>query len=185
MRIGVVGVEAQRFAEQALRFDHPRFVVRDRLAEQRDRTQIAVVCVAAVGRDAVELAALAQRERGGERFGDLARDRALEVEDVREITVVVRGQQMTIVTDVDQLHGEAQRVAFAPDRAFEDRSDAQPLADLPDIGRLAAVLRYRGARYHLEVAQARQRVEDLLLQSVREIGVFGAAAQVLERKHRD
>ena len=76
--------------------------------------------------------------------------------------LVAIGPQLRSRLGVDELHGDAQPVAAAPHRAFDDVLDAELPADLAHVDEAALVGESRLARDDEELAHPRQRRRDLL-----------------------
>jgi hypothetical protein len=88
------------------------------------------------------------------------------------------------VLRVDQLQRQPHAIAAAPNRTFEQVARAELGADRWNRFRGVAIALHRRSRDELHAAALRERGEDLLVQAVREVGVFRVRAQVLERQHR-
>jgi len=79
----------------------------------------------------------------------------------------------------------ARAFAFAGTAASEQGADAQGFADFAQVGVLALELEGRGAADHLHAVDARQRIEDLFRDAVREEFVLRIGRHVHEGQHRD
>jgi hypothetical protein len=132
-----------------------------------------------------DLRALLRRELRLERIGDGLRDLALDREDVLDVAVVALRPQVVVGGGLDQLHVDVHLVAGLLHAALENRGDAELHRDGLEILGLRLVALGRGAGNDLEVADAGQAREDLVLHAAGEVLVGLVLAQVLERQHGD
>ena len=135
-----------------------------------------------------KLGRIARRLRGQpylERRSDRLRDLVLDGEHIVQFAVVALRPEVITVRRVDQLRRDANAIARSPHAPLEDRSNAKSLPDLRDVLFLSAKGKRRRARRDLEAGHVRQRVDDLLGQSVAEILIVWIPAHVRERQHRD
>ena len=123
----------------------------------------------------------ARRERADHAFGDAI----LQLEHILQRAVEFVRPEMGARRGIDQLAGDADAVAGLAHAAFEHVAHAQFARDLLDIDRLALVDEARIARDHEQFLEARQRSDDVFDHAVGEIFLFGIAAHVVERQHRD
>ena len=124
-------------------------------------------------------------QRALQRRRDRTRDLVLHREDAFQLAVVRVRPQMIAVADADQLRGDTQRVPFASDAAFEERTDLQFLAQFADAQVLSAQREYGRARGDAEPLDVGQRVDQLLGDAVGEVVALLVAAHVHERQHGD
>ena len=113
------------------------------------------------------------------------RQLVLDREDALQFSVVRLGPQVVSVRGVDQLGGEPQRVAFAPDAPLQHGGDGELLSDLADAEVLVLVGERRSARDDPEPVDVGERVDHFLGDSVRKVLVVLRRAHVHERKDRD
>ena len=133
---GVVGVDRERTLQQ---IDGLGDALVGVSVAQRQRAQIKVIGVEALGwlaGCALDLG-LAQFRFDG--TGDPTRHLVLQLEDVVEHTVKAVGPDMRAGRRVYQLAGDANPVAGFAQAAFEHIAHAELTADLAQIGRLALV----------------------------------------------
>ena len=116
---------------------------------------------------------------------DPARDVVLDLEDVRQRTVVALGPDVVVGTRVDQLGGHAHLGLRATDASFHDVRGAQLAPHRDEVVRAAAVGKGRLARDHGEPPPARESGDQLLDQTIREELLAGIVAEVVEGKDRD
>ena len=88
---------------------------------------------------------------------------------------------MGISLRVDQLNIDPHLVGRFLHAAFKNVRYAKLLGDLAEIPRFALILLRGSARNYFQVCDARQPRQDLLLNTVAEIGVIRIAAQILKR----
>ena len=120
-----------------------------------------------------------------EHVGDLLRHLAFDRKHVLQFAIESLRPQMRVVARVDQLHIDAHGVAGFLHAAFEHVRHTQFAGDYLQVVRLAFVTLGRSARDHLQIANAGQAGEDLVLDAFGKISVVGIATQVVERQHRD
>lgn len=120
-------------------------------------------------------------------LGDGAGNFVLNLEDVAELAVEGVRPQMHAGRDVDQLSRHANCVlhVVAAHAAFDDRADVQLAANFLNVFVHAFVGERRGARDHLQIANARQHIQQLLGQAVGEQLVFALLAERDKRQHGD
>ncbi len=92
---------------------------------------------------------------------------------------------MVAAVHLDELHGDAQAVAGLAHAAFEDVSDAEPLADRAHVESDIAELERRGARGDAQAGDAAEGVEDLLGDAVAEVLLVAPGGEVAERQDGD
>jgi len=125
------------------------------------------------------------RELHVQRLGDRRRDLVLDGEDVRQLSIVALRPQVTSVSSGNELRRDADARACFPDASLEHGGDAQRAGDTPDVFVLAFERERRRARDHLQSGDARQRVDDLLRETVAKVFVVLVGAQVLEWQDRN
>ena len=116
-----------------------------------------------------------------DRQGDLV----LQLEDIAHLAVVALRPHLIAIGCVDQLHGDPEAIAGAPDAAVEHAGDAEGLRDSADIDRLALERECRRACSHLQRVNLRQRVQQLFGKAVAEVLVIDVRAHVGERQDRE
>ena len=111
----------------------------------------------------------------------------LDLEVVREVTLVRIGPQLRFAARLDQLHRDARAIAVAPHVAFHHEVDAQRLPDIADPRRCPLNERRRHPCDHAEAsgAQAAELSNHLLTQSLGEVLVTGLVRHARERQHRE
>ena len=126
----------------------------------------------------------ARRDVSGHRGSDGGGDLGLDVEDVGELAVVGLGPELSPAL-VEELRRYAQLAARLAHAALQDVAHTEHRADALDPD--GAVLeRERGrAADHVQLTDARERVQDLLGDAVAEVAVVGIVADVGEGKHGD
>ncbi len=92
---------------------------------------------------------------------------------------------MVAVSDVDELGGDSQAVAFSPDAPLDHRADLQLLADFLNAEVFAFEGKGRGTRRDAKLIHIRQPVDQLLGHSIGEVFALLVAADVDKRKNRD
>ena len=78
---------------------------------------------------------------GGEDRDNGPSDLVLDGKHVLQLSIVALGPTVSAGDGVDELRGDADAIASAANAAFEHVADAELAADLPDIDRLALVLK--------------------------------------------
>src|SRR5437016_13978765 len=93
---------------------------------------------------------------------------------------------MNILSRVEQLRADAHAVARALHLAFDDVGNAKLVRDLAKITCSAAlVLHHACPADDFQLGHLRQISENLILHTIREIGVLLLLAQILKRQHSD
>ena len=129
----------------------------------------------------IDRAGRVARKRLIERPGDVLGDLVLDREDVFQAAVVAVGPERRPRRRLDQMRADAHAPRSAADRAVEHVGAVEALRRFGLA--FAAKLEARRAADHLEVRPARQPLDDLLADAVREILHLGIARQVVERQH--
>jgi hypothetical protein len=119
------------------------------------------------------------------RVSDGARDLVLNGEHVLRVPIVGVGPEQVPVGHIDQLRREPEPPAGAADAALEHGADLEPLADRPDVFELALERKDRCSRYHVQPADLRQRVDQLVGHAIGEVLVVRVGAQVGKGEHRN
>ena len=179
-RVAVAGIDRDGLFEQRLRY---QIVLPRHAPVMRQRAHHQIPGVHVVGRLAAGVKVLGgiylRFDRRHHGLGDFV----LHGEDVGEAAVVAFRPQVAAGGDVDELSGDAHLIAVLAHAAFDDVTDAEFLADLPVMDRLAPVDKGRVAGDHVEPAQLRQRGDDVLGDAFRKIFLRGFAADVDEGQH--
>jgi hypothetical protein len=97
------------------------------------------------GRFAQDLLLLARGKLRLELLRDLLRQVGLNCEYVGQFPIIIFRPKVPVRLGIDQLHVQAHPIALPTHTSFQDRADAQCLADLPRAGRIATVAHHRGA----------------------------------------
>ncbi len=92
---------------------------------------------------------------------------------------------MEAVRDLDQLGGDPQPFAVAPDAAFDDVGDSEAASDLPQILVAALEVEGGGASGDLQARNLSQAVDQLFGEPVSEESGIRAVAEIRERQHGD
>ncbi len=180
-------------------------VGRDRLPEQPGRVLQPfpgaalrpVVQVSAARIEVVSLEALRRArgqshldlrgERRPERRRDLARDVALDGEDVRggQLGVVRLGPQVAIGAGVDQLDGHPHAIARPLNAALDHGSHPELGGDLRDTQLRVPVLRHRSTRDDRQAVDLRQLRQQVVVDAADERPAFLVGLHAGERQHGD
>ena len=126
-----------------------------------------------------------RRQVGPKCKSDPPGELALELEQIGNLAVIGVVPDMLICPGIDQLRVDSHAIAFAPDRSFHDIGDSQRLPDFAQIARARFVLPNRGPAGHLQIGHPRQTRENVVLDTIREVGVLGIVAEVVEGQHGD
>lgn len=138
-----------------------------------------------VGRRLYQDGLLLPEQPHPEGSGDGTGDLVLNGEHVLRIPVVGVGPEEIPVGHVDQLGREPESPAGAPDAALEHGADLEPSSDRPDVFQLALECEGRCPGHHMQPADLRQRIDQLVGHSIGEVLVLGVGTQVGEGEHRD
>src|SRR5205814_4082898 len=93
---------------------------------------------------------------------------------------------MTISAGINELGTDADSPAGALDRAFKNVSDTECFADFPEVALDAVfVLHHGGAADDFEVGHFREIGQDLVLNTIGEVGVLFVVAEIFKRKDSD
>ena len=112
-------------------------------------------------------------------FGELVLDR----EHVRDVAVVAFRPQMRICSSVYQLRADPHSATRALDRAFKNVSDPECFADFAEVALNAVfVLHHRCAANDFEVGHFREIGQDLVLNSIGEVGILFVVAEIFKRE---
>jgi hypothetical protein len=87
--------------------------------------------------------------------------------------------------DIAELRGDANAIAILSDTAFEHVTDPEFLADLLEMDAFAFVGEGRIASDDEKPAQLRQRGNNVLTDTIREIVLLRIAGHIIERQNRD
>src|SRR5260370_39769868 len=109
----------------------------------------------------------------------------LDRENVDEFTVVPLRPAVGARHGIDELRGDADTVAAAPDAPLQQVASVKLQADLPEIDRLALVLEGRIAADDHELGESRQLGCNVLGDAVAEIVLLRVAAEIGEWEDRD
>jgi hypothetical protein len=129
---GVFGVEIGRPGKELQR---ELDVVAPVAIEEAPALQVVIVGLDMARGDFGEGAPLLGAEGDPQGPDDIAGDLLLDGEDVAELTVVGFRPEVVAAGGVDELDGDPQAVVGLADAALEDAVDAQPVADLAEVGR--------------------------------------------------
>ena len=121
----------------------------------------------------------------GQGGDDHADDVVLHGKDILDLAVIAFGPQIVAGFRFDQLDGNAELRARAPDAAFHHIMHAEFTSDLAHIHGLSAIAEGGIAGNDMELAEAREFADDVFGDAVAEVGLFGIAAEILERQHGD
>jgi len=113
-------------------------------------------------------------------FGHRCRDLALDRQYVLQVAVKGLGPFLEACSGLHQLGADPHPAVGPPDTAVQQVGHAQPGADLATVGCTALELEGRGPGDHLQQLDARQGVDQLFGQAVREIVLGQIAAQIGE-----
>jgi len=116
---------------------------------------------------------------------DVVRDLVLKDEQVGQVAVVFFRPEVPAARGIDELRSDAHAVGGAADAAFEHVANAELASDLPDVDRLAFVGEARISRNDEQRADAGQRRDDVLDDTVGEELLFQVAAHGGEGEHGD
>jgi hypothetical protein len=114
---------------------------------------------------------------------DACGDLVLNGEDVRELTLESLRPYLVAVPGVHELRRDTHAIACLTYAPLENRSNAQPSADLGDLEIFALKGERRRSRDHMHPMDARQRVDDLLRNPVAEVLLVLARTHIDERQH--
>ncbi|ANY83542.1 hypothetical protein BB934_35360 (plasmid) [Microvirga ossetica] len=112
-------------------------------------------------------------------------DLVLNGEDVGEVTVVSVSPEMTAISAVDKLRGDAHARADFPDTAFQYKVDPEILAHLLRLHRFALVGEGCVACDNEQAGDLRQVGDKVFGDPVTEILLLGVAAHVVEGQDDD
>jgi hypothetical protein len=147
--------------------------------------QVEVVRLQVRGRLGRDRRLLLRREGHPQGLGDVARDLVLHREDVGHLAVVALGPEERVGRGVEELGGDAEATAAAPDAARQDAGGLQLLADVDRRNRLVPEGQHGLARQDLEALDLRELRDDVLGHAVAEVLVLLHAGEVLEVEDRD
>ncbi len=154
-------------------------------AKEFARADVEIVGLEIPRRRRLQARHLPWREIGLERPHDPLRQLALDREQVGQFTVESLGPDVGVGPGIDQLGVHPHPVPGAAHRAFENVRDAERFPDLAQVADAAPVLLDRGAADHLQVGDARQAGENVVMHAIGKKGVLAVIAQVFKRQHRD
>jgi hypothetical protein len=119
------------------------------------------------------------------RGGDAACNLILHGKDVAELAIIPFGPVMPAGRRIDKLGADAQAIAGPPHAAFQDVAYAKLLRDLLHVDRPALVDEGRVPGDDEQPVNARETRYQVLGNSVGDVLLVGAAAQIDERHDRD
>ena len=115
---------------------------------------------------------------------NIGRDVLLDVENVVHLPVVGLRPEVKTVRRRDQLHGNPQPIAGAPDAAFEHVRYTELAADFAQVFVAIFEIKRRRPPRYFEPADLRDVVDQLFGQAIREIVAVGIVAEAREWQHR-
>jgi len=145
--------------------------------------QITLVCRQALGRARFDRVTIDGPELHAKRGDDRARDFVLHGEDVGHLTVERVRPEVEARGGVDELRCHPEPSADVAHTTAQHRGDVKSSSDFADVTARAAKRERARTRRNLEPFQLRQRVDQLLAQSITQVIVLGVAAHVDERQH--
>ena len=181
LRIALEGFTQQ--AKSALAV-FPR-IARSAPSEQISRAQEKLIGREVGGRMHLQTLFLPWRKVRAQRKGDPTGQFTLEREKIGDLAIVGVVPNVQVGPGIDQLSVDAHPIAGPSHRAFQDVSDPELLADLPQIARARPVLPNRSSADHLEVGDLRKTGENIVLDAVREVHVLQIVAKIFERQDGD
>jgi hypothetical protein len=116
--------------------------------------------------------------------GHCERDVLLHGQYVDKILIVRLGQQMKAGDCIDQLSRHPHPVAGTPDASLQNRTDIELACNGCDVHVLSLERERGGSRGNPQNIDVRERIQQLLRQSVREVILAGVPAHVRERQDR-
>ena len=121
-----------------------------------------------------------------QRRDDGARDVLLHGEHVFQLAIVRLGPQLVAVPRAYELRGDAQPIPAPPDTALENRVHVQPTADVRDVDLAASPpeLERRRPPGHAQPLDSAQRGDQLIGETVAEVGLVFRFAEIGEWQHR-
>ncbi len=131
--------------------------------------QVQVVRLCIAGTAALDQLPLLPAQADAQRSNELLRDLGLDREDVAEIPVIALRPQVIAVRGTHELRGDPHALTRLADAALEHRAYTERATDFAHVGGPALELERRGARGDPQVADAAQRVDDLLGDAVAEV----------------
>ena len=121
---------------------------------------------------------LARRERHPQRSHDALRDFVLHRENIVQRPIVALRPKRKACLRIDQLDSNPQPLAGFPDAPIEKRADAELPRRRAAVHLSIAKTKRGGARSGPQSIHAAERVDNLLRDSVTEVGLVGLRAQV-------
>ena len=103
------------------------------------RLKINSISFLVCGRPLVDPCGLGGRKFRAQLQGDFLRQRALDGEDVGQISIILLRPQVPVMNCVNQLHNQTDAVAGTADTALHQRGNAQLLGNFADIVRFASI----------------------------------------------
>ncbi len=129
--------------------------------------------------------AVRTRELHLQRVRDLDSDFLLHLEDIGEISIPRLRPEVTVGARVDQLRGHADALLVAPHAAFEDVRHLKGRCHAAQIDLAPAERERRSPRRHAQAGDLRERVQDLLGQSIGKVLGIVRVTHIDERQHGD
>src|SRR5438046_3122490 len=117
-------------------------------------------------------------------FGDLFGDLFLYRKDVGQLSVIVLAPEMLIVRDIDQFGSNHQLLTKLSNSPGKHRTDAQLLADFVRINFSALKAEDCAARYHSQLRQLRESVDNAFGNTIAEILHIGTGTGVFQGQDR-
>src|SRR4029077_5110486 len=118
-----------------------------------------------------------------QRFRDSFGDLALNSEDVSQLSIKGLRPEVGIRFRVNQLHTDPHLVGRLLHATLQNIGYAKLLRDLGEIARFTLIALGGSARHHFQIGDAGQSRQDLLLDTISEVGVIWIRTEVLKWKH--
>jgi hypothetical protein len=177
-RLGVAGIERDRVLEAAQRIEDGA------AALEQQRPPLEVELVRSGARRAAAPPPVSAGGRQLEPRRDGVRDLVADREHVGRRAVVAPGPELASVRGAHHARRDAQAVLFPAHAAFEQRRDAELLADPARIGAVALECEARPAGRDAQAVETRERGPNLRGETVGVV-LVARSADVRERQHRD
>jgi hypothetical protein len=130
-------------------------------------------------------ALLLPEQRHAQLIGDRFRDLLLQREDAPQLAIVGLGPTLTPISGLHERNADAHAIPCFPHAPFQQMRHPESAADCARILRPAFKPERRSAPDDAQLADLRERVDQLLGESIGEILLRGISASVHERQHRD
>ena len=118
-------------------------------------------------------------------FRNFLRHFTLHRKDIFEIPIVSLRPEVGIGASVNKLDVDSHFIASSLNCSLEDGRNAEFFRDRLQVVRLALIFCGGRARNHLEITDHSQLGENLILNTLGEVGIGFFLAQVFERENRD